>query len=857
MLRTIIQCVGACCLVANGMAVIVWANPDGKNNAIQGPIGSSPDRSTVSDSSRPGSALLAEWTSFEAEGLAGPVTGVVYRDDKPPTCGMPLGGISTGCLDLEVGGVWGFSTIFGDHTLYGPNPAVGLWRGVPRTPPTFAPFLGLSIGGKTWVLSSRNFVEGGEIAASQEPALVKEDWIVDVTPIEGVSCADRIRYWGHYPVAELSYETSAPVQVKLRAWSPFLPGDAADSNIPGAVFELTLRNSTDQHQQGSVAYSFDGPQEHEDRNATEFGHFEVNNPKWRGAVVVAKSDVPVEFAIGVIDDTTSTVRIGAGLGRDGSSWKAIHKSLPTVEGRAGVDEKDMRASGKEELIYSPQRGASVAIDFDLQPGESKVVRFVLAWYAPSWIGSDLLSYSHFYKTRYGERNPDGSWRGVRAVVDQLASEHGRLLQRVLAWQQEIYASKDLPGWLQDCLINSLAVIPETAYWLPSENRAIEEIYGRDGAFFGMLESPRGCPQIECIPCTWYGNMPIVYFFPELAQSTLDAYRHFQANDGEIPFTLNGLQVGRPYMSVPGYFWQKSLNSTCYVHLVDRQWRRTNDIRVLEHFYESVKKAMIFTMSMRPTPDGVISMPEGNGGMQWFETGEWAGMGAHLGGLRLAQCRIAERMAEAMNDAEFAAKCRVWLSQGTDAMENKMWNKEYYLNFLEEESGKKSDDIMANQLDGQWAARSQGLAPVFREDRAVKALATIKRSNVPHAICGAVNFVRPDGTILDPKSKVAEYGTHDMFTSEVLILAMTYMYAGEQEFGRELAHRSLENIACRHGYTWDLPNRVNGITGERTFGTDYYQNLIVWCLPAALSGVDLYEPCQDGGLVDRIIDAAAD
>ena len=45
------------------------------------------------------------------------------------------------------------------------------------------------------------------------------------------------------------------------------------------------------------------------------------------------------------------------------------------------------------------------------------------------------------------------------------------------------------------------------------------------------------------------------------------------------------------------------------------------------------------------------------------------------------------------------------------------------------------------------------------------------------------------------------------------------------------------------------------TGERTFGNDYYQDLMLWSLPAALAGQTVDEPCQPGGLVHRIIEAA--
>jgi len=88
--------------------------------------------------------------------------------------------------------------------------------------------------------------------------------------------------------------------------------------------------------------------------------------------------------------------------------------------------------------------------------------------------------------------------------------------------------------------------------------------------------------------------------------------------------------------------------------------------------------------------------------------------------------------------------------------------------------------------------------------------------------------------------------------------MTYMYNGEREFGLELAYRAWHNMVCRQGYTWDMPNIMRGDvdTGERTFGNDYYQDMMLWALPAALAGQTVDRPCRKGGLVDRVLRAAA-
>ena len=96
-----------------------------------------------------------QFQRFSAEGFGDePACGVIYRKDDSVTCGMPLGGIDTGCLDLETNGTFGYCTIFNTH--------------IPRRGPLNAPLLGLSVGGKTWVLCDPNPRDGwGEFQSSR------------------------------------------------------------------------------------------------------------------------------------------------------------------------------------------------------------------------------------------------------------------------------------------------------------------------------------------------------------------------------------------------------------------------------------------------------------------------------------------------------------------------------------------------------------------------------------------------------------------------------------------------------------------------------------------------------------------
>ena len=432
-----------------------------------------------------------KWIQFDAEGFSEPACGVIYhayanrKFQDQPTHGMPIGTIDTGCIDIELDGTFGYSTIFNTH--------------VPRRTLNL-PFLGISVGERTWVLSrpphdlwNRMCKHGTEKMPS--------------TPSD-------IFYWGHYPVVNLEYElkvsgrghtrTPAPVSVGLRAWSSFLPGNVETSLIPGGVFEVSLRNATDCVQRGTIVFSFPGPSSEEAEGVSEFER-EKQEGAFSGISVTNGGDIG--YALGVANiPAETTLRFGAALDVDGAAWANIGDSLPEVE------------------AHTP--GTAIAVDFSLAPRESKKVRYILSWYSPRWsAGGTPMSggntYSHMYATRYAN---------ALDAAQVLAKNHGPLLKRILAWQETIYTDNKLPVWLRESLVNILYLITKDGLWACAEPPVGQWCRPEDG-LFGMNEDPRGCPQIECHPCSFLGNLPLVYFFPELALSTLRGYKAYQHPDG--------------------------------------------------------------------------------------------------------------------------------------------------------------------------------------------------------------------------------------------------------------------------------------------------------------------------------------
>lgn len=812
---------GAAATLGGSIAAVPKAVASAAANASE----QTPLRRTGSPSLFPKDAPGKQWSHFEAQGYTKPVCGVVYRRDDDVPHGMPLGGVATGCIDVDTDGTFGFCTLFNS--------------GVPTRGPMQYGFLGLSSEGRTWILSTR--------------------------ALAGIESAKQIHYWGHYPIVDVEYELDAPLSVGMRAWSPFVPGDARTSNTPGAVFEVHVRNLSSQPRKATLAFSFPGPTQAEAQiSATSLRQqrylgFSVNEPVAEG-VILPTRDIAQNGELTSLTVTAPATKTAYTIGAIGEKQVRFGGGL-WVDGYDYVTGQHFSKISNHLQRFAPHDlDSAISVDVDLAPKEDRVIRFVLAWYSPLWRGEKNNVFSRMYTA---------DWSGPLAVAMSLAKNHASLLKRVIAWQEVLYGESSLPDYLRDSLINIFHLITKTGFWAVAKP-PIPTWVREDDGLFGMNESPRECPQIECIPCSFYGNIPLVYFFPELARSTLRAYKGYQYPDGGPPWIFGGITAGEvdgafatdgADMASPSPGYQSTMNGANYLGLFDRYWQCTGDAEIVKDFYASIKKAVIYTVNLNPGPEGLISVPAGDRNplmahgtpgalLEWFEGNGWFGMTPHVGGIHLAMFRMAERMAETMHDTEFAAQCRQWIETGSKIMESKLWAGNYYLAYYEPAINKKSDQVFAFQLDGEWMTRYHGLPGVFQKDRVPVTLKTIETRNMALNKYGAANFAHPDGK---PVEGVA-YGTYGYFVPEICMLSATYIYNGQRDLGLRLLRGCMEAMAVKQGNQWVQPNVVSGDTGERIYGSDYYQNMILWSLPAALAGQDLSQACAAGSLVDRIIKA---
>ncbi len=839
--------------MAGGAAALAWA----RLKSLGGWSRASAGRQTPSGQGThrlfPSELQDAGWNRFEAAGFAQPVTGILYRthavsyfssyvDHPRPVSGMPLGGIDTGALYLEASGTLGYSSIFNHLTPVGG--------------PLNTPYLGLSIGGKTWVLTTG---QTKNYAGNNRPGLGIN--------LKLLNCdmAETSEYWGHYPIADIEYQNGAPVQVGVRAWSPFIPGDARTSNTPGAIFEVHLRNTTSSRQAGVLAFSFPGFAEHRTRDEVvgwpDLSARPVMPPPQirRRPVTDGLRGVWVEdkawgmsYVLAALE--AESVRVGGALGTDGLKWAGIEKELP----KPGAHDDG---------------GASLAVSFNLEPGQEKVQRLILAWYAPQWEGNgnpgtggeriitqapgNVLvpsttgkRFTHMYASRFANAGE---------VAEFLARHHHQLLDRILAWQSVVYQEKDLPGWLADALINAFYYFAPCSMWAQAEDPVGNWCKPELGVF-SLEEAPRSCPHVSTLSNLAMAGPTLSYFFPECMVSSLAAYRATQKENGDIAQLLGRWSDPANAMA---YDYQEVIVGACYVVQVYWHWKIHRDAEFLKDFYPSAKKALEYSFTQRPDlgPAQSIAMPPFRPGTwndsDWFEDRSYYGYVSDAGAFRLAAAEMLRECAEQVGDTEEVKRMDEFLAAGKETLQKYLWKGDHYLVYYDPQTGKQLDAFFTPELNGQYYAHFAGVPRVLPKENVEKMLALIRDKICKNTRTGMPpTYSNPDGTFWTGNDTGYLTGRYIYNNHQVIWNAITFIYEGQRGFGLELLRKNLELSYCKWGYMWDGTNccGAGGDTGEVNYGWDYWFNWSIWTAPSALANTDVAALRQPGGFVRRILDA---
>lgn len=687
---------------------------------------------------------------------------------------------------------------------------------------------------------------------------------------------EEVDFDGTFPRAALSYQDRAlPVQVRMKAASPFVPYEERTAGTPGVFVTFTVYNPTQEPVELSLvgklrAIASPGP---EGRGLcsrtvqsgpyttllTSSGSAVPDAPDRGGAALSASGgDVTWLFgqyrdymneyvahgSLGVSEESfLFALRRSGRLPNTGAAerpdWRdaaaridsltgeevdrlleelARHGFASSILERLSMAEPDLLAAGdsrREVLGYllrnwsemdqrSPWGDGALCVSLSLAPGQRREIPFILSWYFPSLYSAGGNRVGHMYENWF----PD-----VLAVSRWLQTERSRILAAVDTFVDTLCGSS-FPAVFADAVSSQLATLVKCSWW------------SRDGAF-GVWEGLGSCG-LQTMDITYHASAGLAALFPALQKRQMRMSAAFQREDGCIPhfFTPD-------FASVDDGFDRVDMNPQ-FVLLVCRDYLLTGDRAYASEMWPHVAKAIARTAALDSSGRG---LPDRDAGRNTYDAWHFSGASAYISILWLAALHAGALLAETCGRPDMAAAWRDLARRGAGALEQSLWNGEYYDLWVD--GGRRDQCCMTDQLDGALFARAIGLDGILPEDRVQAALDAIWRYNYSEEN-GLVNAICPPGKRATLHTFRNCQGLANWSGIEYLMAAFSIM-AGRYEQGLRL----VENV-------WERHLRLGQVWNHAECGDHYYRPLSSWWLVQALSGASV----QGAGGLLRLSGGAA-
>ena len=613
----------------------------------------------------------------------------------------------------------------------------------------------------------------------------------------GTSQPGTGEYAALYPKSWFVYDAQQlGVKLTVEQFSPLLPGNYQESSYPVALYNWYAENPSDQPVTVSLLFSwtnmvgwfrdpssgFGSALSNQDKN--RYVSENMGDEKMQGIVFdrlrtgAVREEWDGQFAIATKAEPGMEVTYMATFYPQGTGdevWKPF-----STDGRLPDSNPDVASSGE-------QVAGAIAVRFTLAPHEKKMVPMALSWDLPLiQFGGGRKWVRHY--TKFFGAEGEHAWQ-----IAKTALEHDEDWSNAIgAWQKPYIDDESKPLWYRGELFNEMYILADGGtVWA-------HEVDGLGNPNHPSAKDEDTFSYLECFDYVYYGTLdvrfygsfPLIRFWPEIEKQVMREYADTVAESnpqkylwvwktaheghpvmmerktpGSVPHDL-GAPAEDPFVNVNQYNYQdvsnwRDLNSK-YVLMIWRDYVFTGstDVTFLHYAWNSVKTAMQHLRQYDTDGDGLIE----NGGFpdqtydDWIATGE----SAYSGGLYLAALRAITEIALKVGDPKTATEYHALFRQAQASYIKKLWNGTY---FNYDTKSEYHDDIMAEQLAGQWYANLTGLGDLVPKPMRLSALKRVYDYNVMlfgNGQIGAANGMGPRGELLDQNPQVTEVWTGTTF-----------------------------------------------------------------------------------------------
>jgi len=290
-------------------------------------------------------------------------------------------------------------------------------------------------------------------------------------------------YSALWPFGWTTYKTFQ-ADVSMRFWSPIVAGEERRTSMPVAFFDVRVANHTAKANTLTVMFTMPNASHHIGA-PRQYPVRPLNPATVREGL---SSRVSRNRTTGVWGVSLSASSPNNTADARDTEWTIAAKPAPgqsvsyTSSWNAAGDGSDVYApfalAGRlpNQPLDSSASAGAIAVTVTLQPGETTVIPFALAWdfpqvTAPSWeLGqSHMRRYTSYFGGRQTERNDyiKGSYpffQGFK-IANAMLSEHDASLAAVERWVYRIVNEPAYPDWLVREALNELPMMVwNTSFW---------------------------------------------------------------------------------------------------------------------------------------------------------------------------------------------------------------------------------------------------------------------------------------------------------------------------------------------------------------------------------------------------------
>lgn len=639
---------------------------------------------------------------------------------------------------------------------------------------------------------------------------------------------------GEYPFVWVNLEDGdVPVDVQMEAFTPFVPLDAVNSGIPAAIIRYKVHNHSAVAQKVSIVGSL--------FNAMGFQGYETfNYPILEGrgsnryregkgfAGIELTTDLPRDHKTYGNMALTTTSQTGISYKPEwlsGGWYDGITDFWDDFSSDGRLDAVSEYGAKGNTILQELGKVGSLCVEKTLEPGESTVYEFILAWYFPNRVRNWNEDHPFEDKPEVVQNHYATVFRDAWHVVEYLVANLVDLEDKTRRFHEAFFGTT-LPVYVLDAVSSTLTVIRSTTcFWLAD---------GTFAAYEGCHDKNGCCPG----SCThvWNYAQTLAFFFPQLEQNM--RYVEFMretSDEGEMNFRARSVYDGTEFLPT----WQNLPPAAdgqlgCVVRAY-REWRVSGDNEFIRTLWPKIKKVINYSQKRWDTDgDGVLDGEQHN----TYDI-EFYGPNSMINSIFYAALRAGAEIAKFMGDEEQAKSWEDVFSKGSVTMDRLCWNGEYYIQVLEDVNAYRyqyGTGCLSDQVFGQFLAHVAGLGYVLPKEHVAKAVHSIYRYNFLPDFSDHVNpqrtYVLNDeaGLLLcswpyGGRPKLPFVYSNEVWTGIEYHVAATLIYEGFVEEGLTI----VKAVRDRHdGYRRNPWNEVE-------CGHHYARSLASWGVYLALTG----------------------